>query len=131
MDNTGLYASIAKLAIEMANAGKGSKKKITLSAKTQVSGNRYSFTFAGDAPAVGDFLVQGDLLATIFSVTGTTLEAEDATDIDNGGSFSVQLADYLESDLTNLIQNAMDFIDRLAVVFPAAGRQSCKLETSF
>lgn len=111
--NTGPYTSVAKLLNELANAGKVTKKVLVLSAKALVSGNKYSFTFspATPAPAVGDFLIQGNYHALITSVAGTTLEAEDATNIANGKAKGIT-TDYDESELLALISQAMAFIDR-------------------
>lgn len=111
--NTGLYTSAAKLLLEMANAGEIEAQSVVLSAKTLVSGTKYSFTFAPatPAPAVGDFLVKGDYAALITNVSGTTIEADDATNIPNGKAKFAKFDGDL-ADLEAYIKQAMAFIDR-------------------
>lgn len=111
--NTGLYVSVAKFLRELVNAGRLEAKSVVLSAKTLIAGNEYSFTFspATPAPAVGDFLIQGDFAALITNVTGTVLRADDATGIVNGKAKAV-IYDGNLSDLEVYIKEAMAFIDR-------------------
>lgn len=111
--NTGLYTTPAKVLTELVNAGKLESKSVVLSAKALVSGTKYSFTFspATPAPAVGDFLVQGAFAALITSVTGSTLEADDASGILNAKAKAI-IYDGNLSDIETYIKDAMAFIDR-------------------
>lgn len=114
--NTGLYTSVAKLLSEMAKAGTLDSKNLVLSAKALDAGTVYSYTFAPATPppAVGDFLVQGDIVALIVDVTGAVLKADmgaSLTSIDNGKAKSI----FFDGDLNELqdyILQAMAFIDR-------------------
>lgn len=115
MYNTGLYTSAAKLLTELANAGKLEGQSVVLSAKTLVSGNEYSYTFAPatPAPAIGDFLVKGDIAALITNVSGTTVTADmgGTPSIDNGKAKVIKYDGDL-ADLEAYIKQAMAFIDR-------------------
>lgn len=116
MYNTGLYTSAAKLLVELANGGKLQGQSLVLSAKTLVSGNVYSYTFAPatPAPAVGDFLVKGDIAALITQVAGTTLQADmgaPSISIDNGKAKAIKYDGDI-ADLEAYIRQAMAFIDR-------------------
>jgi hypothetical protein len=107
-DNTGNYVSEAKLLIELVNGGKGTKSSIVLSNK---AGNTFDFSPASPAPEVGDRIVYGDYQSQIQSVAGSQLTLVDATVIENGGAYLVKM-DILDIELTDLILNSMDFIDK-------------------
>lgn len=115
--NTGLYTSVAKLLVEMVNAGKLEAKSLVLSAKTLVSGNIYTYTFAPatPAPAVGDFMASGNASGLITVVAGTTVTvdfgAAENPSINNGKAKAVVFDGNLE-DLEVYIKQAMAFIDR-------------------
>lgn len=110
--NTGLYAPISKLLLELSNAGKATAKMIVLSNKVLISGTVYEYDFtAAVAPVVGDFLTQGNYYSMITQVAAGKLRVLDGTNI-NAGKGRAITYDGEESELTAYMQQAMSFIDR-------------------
>jgi len=111
--NTGRYTSAAKLLTEMANAGLSSALNVILSNKTVVSGTETEYDFAPltPAPAVGDFLVQGNALSMITAVPGgNKVRVADGTAILTGKAKVIPF-EGTESDLNEMIDEAMAFVD--------------------
>lgn len=108
-DNTGPYATIAKLLVELGNAGQATVSKLVLSNKTATT---FDFTTSATTPpAIGDFLVQGAFHALLTNVSPTQITVADTTDFVEG-SAKFANTEFDETELNNLILDAMDFIDR-------------------
>jgi hypothetical protein len=108
-DNTGPYVSTAKFLIELGNADKATVSKLVLSNKTATT---FDFTTsAATPPAIGDFLIQGTYHAIITNVTPTQITVDDTTNFSEG-SAKFANTEFDETELDNLILDAMDFIDR-------------------
>jgi len=106
--NIGPYTSVAKLLVELANAGKATKIDLILSGKV---GNDFTFSPATPAPEIGQYLVQGNFYSLITNVVGTTVSVIDATDLNNGQARAIGTS-FHEEELQEFIVQAMAFIDR-------------------
>lgn len=113
-DNVGPYTSVAKLLTELANAGKATKLDLILTNKNNVGPGTlttYDFAPATPAPAIGQYLVQGNYHSFITNVAGNVVTVSDGTNIANGQARAIA-STFQESELQDFIVEAMAFIDR-------------------